>query len=269
MPRIRSIHPSFWTDERMAELPFGARLLFIGTWTFADDEGRLEDNAQRLRLQVFPGGGVTTPQVEEWLMLMSNPTGPLIKYEIEGRRYIQVRNFKRYQSPKNPTPSRIPPPPLSLTPLLPQDYPKTSPALPQGYPLEREGEGERDRERDTPKGARKLRASPDPRVKEVLDAVKAYFGYPAQGVPDPVPSYGKEGHAVKRMLDRGFSPDAIESAWKGKVEARGGKHYVSMVWVNEDIGKEVKGGEPGEHPAPHGGAAFDFGGLKDTGIDRG
>ncbi|MDP2953715.1 MAG: helix-turn-helix domain-containing protein [Chloroflexota bacterium] len=32
--------------------------------------------------------------------------------------------------------------------------------------------------------------------------------------------------------------------------------------------KEVKRGEPGEHPAPDSGSEFDFGGLRDTGIDR-
>ncbi len=112
MPRIRSIHPEFWSDERMVEIPFGARLLFIGTWNFADDEGRLEDNPGRLRLQVFPGNDVTPEQVDGWLDLLAANNGPIIRYEVDGQRYIQVRNFRKYQSPSHPRRSKLPPPDL-------------------------------------------------------------------------------------------------------------------------------------------------------------
>ena len=32
MPRIRTIKPEFWTDEKIIELSLPARLLFIGLW---------------------------------------------------------------------------------------------------------------------------------------------------------------------------------------------------------------------------------------------
>jgi len=53
---------------------------------------------------------------------------------------------------------------------------------------------------------------------------------------DPIPNYGKEGKAIKRMLTRGFTREEILACWKSKVSQRGGE-FVSMVWVNEDIGK--------------------------------
>ena len=40
MARIRTVKPDIWTDEKFVELSPLARLLFIGLWNFADDEGR-------------------------------------------------------------------------------------------------------------------------------------------------------------------------------------------------------------------------------------
>lgn len=39
--RIRQVKPSFWTDARLAELPEGTRLFYIGLWMTADDAGWL------------------------------------------------------------------------------------------------------------------------------------------------------------------------------------------------------------------------------------
>ena len=49
MPRIRAIKPEFFTHERLAELSPIDRLFFIGLWTVADREGRLENRPQRLK----------------------------------------------------------------------------------------------------------------------------------------------------------------------------------------------------------------------------
>jgi len=119
-------------------------------------------------------------------------------------------------------------------------------------PTEEEGRGERkkkdvDVEEDTtPKGGRKKRPAPqtDPRVREVFDEVKKYLGYPEKtGGKNPIPNYGKEGQNIKNMLTRGFTCKEILDCWRGKVSQRGGD-FVSMQWVNEDIGK--KGGTDGQ-----------------------
>jgi len=43
MARTRSIKPAFFANEHLAELSAGTRLLFIGLWTIADKNGKLED----------------------------------------------------------------------------------------------------------------------------------------------------------------------------------------------------------------------------------
>jgi hypothetical protein len=54
MARIRTIKPQFWTDEKIGNLPMGARLLFIGLWNLADDEGIVLWNAAYIKGQLFP-----------------------------------------------------------------------------------------------------------------------------------------------------------------------------------------------------------------------
>ena len=54
MARIRTIKPDFFTNEQVAALPYEWRLLFVGVWTQADREGRLEDRPMRLKAALFP-----------------------------------------------------------------------------------------------------------------------------------------------------------------------------------------------------------------------
>lgn len=39
--RIRQIKPAFWSDSKLAELPEGTRLFYVGLWMLADDAGWL------------------------------------------------------------------------------------------------------------------------------------------------------------------------------------------------------------------------------------
>jgi hypothetical protein len=103
----------------------------------------------------------------------------------------------------------------------------------------------------TPKGGQRTAQSTskekkDSIVNEIFAEMRAYLGYPDKVSQDPIPNYGKEGQAIKRMLTRGFTRGAIVSCWKSKVSQRGGE-FVSMIWVNEDIGKpEKQRRKPGE-----------------------
>lgn len=104
-------------------------------------------------------------------------------------------------------------------------------------------------------GPRKKRGNRDPTINEIFAEMRKHLGYPGRITQDPIPSYGKEGQAIKRMLTRGFTREDILACWKGKVSQCGGE-FVSMVWVNEDIGqrkdsygKDRGFREPGQHSA--------------------
>ena len=68
--------------------------------------------------------------------------------------------------------------------------------------------------------------------------MQRFLGFPEKTAIDPVPNPGKEAMFIKKMLKRGFTEEQIFKCWEAKVADR--SEFVSMVWVNEDIGK--KGG---------------------------
>jgi hypothetical protein len=52
--RTRSIKPSFFKNEYLAECEPMARLLFVGLWTLADSQGRMEYRPLRIKAELFP-----------------------------------------------------------------------------------------------------------------------------------------------------------------------------------------------------------------------
>ena len=106
MARARNIKPGFFTNEELVELPFSTRLLFIGLWTLADREGRLEDKPKRIKMHLFPADEIN---VDDALSSLQD-SGFLVRYEVEGARYIQVLAFRKHQNPhRDEKPSSIPP----------------------------------------------------------------------------------------------------------------------------------------------------------------
>lgn len=71
--------------------------------------------------------------------------------------------------------------------------------------------------------------------RPIFASMQTELGYPEKTDKDPIPNYGKEAKAIDRMVARGYSEEGILAAWQVKVRARG--EFVSMVFVNEDMGK--------------------------------
>lgn len=104
MARIRTVKPDFFLDEELADLPFAARILYIGLWCLADREGRLEDRPKKIKAQLFPWDNI---QIED-LLCKLHPKH-IIRYEVEGQRYIWIITFKKHQRPHTKeAPSQIP-----------------------------------------------------------------------------------------------------------------------------------------------------------------
>jgi hypothetical protein len=93
MSRIRTIKPEFFLDDELAELPPLTRLLFIGLWTLADCEGRLEDRPKRIKAQILPFDEEDTDAMLQTL----NNSDFIQRYTVAGKRYLTVRNFKKHQ----------------------------------------------------------------------------------------------------------------------------------------------------------------------------
>ncbi len=107
MARIRTIKPDFFTNEDLVELSPFHRLLFIGLWTQADREGRLKDRSKRLKAMLLPYDDCNIDQLLSDLA----DHGFVVRYEIEGERFLSIPTFTKHQRPHPKEPvSEIPPP---------------------------------------------------------------------------------------------------------------------------------------------------------------
>lgn len=97
MARIRSIKIDFWLDEKVGSLPAQARLLFIGTWSLADDNGVLRGNPAYLRSQLFAyDEAVTAADVRRWVSALAAGS-MLVPFTYKGESYFLVRRFRDHQ----------------------------------------------------------------------------------------------------------------------------------------------------------------------------
>jgi len=93
LARIRSIKPEFWIDEKVVELSSWARLLFIGLWSFADDQGYVDDKPRRIKMQIFPNDDLDVDVLLDELFArgmldpFTSPVGPVFR----------IRNWTRHQ----------------------------------------------------------------------------------------------------------------------------------------------------------------------------
>lgn len=98
MARIRSIHPSFFTDEGCVSCSPLARLLYIGLWTDADDQGLFEWKPLQLKMRLLPGDNADAPTLLAELV----EAGLVTRFEHGGKAFGAIRDFRTFQRPKKP-----------------------------------------------------------------------------------------------------------------------------------------------------------------------
>jgi|GEM_PF-1438776 len=112
--RIRNILPEFYKDDRLAELPPLARILYLGLHGLADRCGRLEDRPIRIKAEVLPYDAVN---VAEMLCALAE-AGCILRYATSAGRFIALPNFEAEQhinTYEKKTESRIPAPPVEVS----------------------------------------------------------------------------------------------------------------------------------------------------------
>lgn len=101
------VKPEFFDDPTIGDLSPLARLFFIGLWTQADREGRLEDDTRRLKARLFPYDDVDV----ELLAAELHAKHMIRRYAAEdGRHYIWICNFVKHQRPHPKEPASVIPP---------------------------------------------------------------------------------------------------------------------------------------------------------------
>lgn len=123
MPRIRTIKPDYFLDEDVAQLPYPVERTFIGLWVHADKAGRLEDRPMKLKVQIDPYREMNMDAALQEL----HEGGFITRYEVGGKKYLQINNFEKHQRPHHTeTESCIPLPNGAITvktPLLDGEAP--------------------------------------------------------------------------------------------------------------------------------------------------
>jgi hypothetical protein len=96
MARARNIKPGLFMNDILGEADPMLTLLFVGLWTLADREGRLEDRPARIKGELFPyRDGLNVEEMLSWLA----GRGFIERYTINGQALIQILQFAKHQSP--------------------------------------------------------------------------------------------------------------------------------------------------------------------------
>lgn len=119
MARSRLVKIGACKNEVLAMHGPSMTLLFVMLPTLADREGRLEDRPLRIKAEIFPygcldndGNEVDVDKMLQWLFECEEHF--IDRYSVDGKRYLQITNFDKHQSPhhketesvipENPTP---------------------------------------------------------------------------------------------------------------------------------------------------------------------
>ena len=108
--RIRSIKPEFWRSEDIAALDWDARLVFIGLWSYVDDNGVGRDDERIICAELFAlDDPLSEPSVRAQAALNTlSRHGLITRYSVDGRRYLHIVTWDKHQKINRPSEPRLP-----------------------------------------------------------------------------------------------------------------------------------------------------------------
>lgn len=237
--RIRSIHPGLTSDESYMSMSMVTKAAWTPLWMQCDDHGIFEWKPIVLKALIFPADNVDFNTVLEELERLDC----VRRIDIKGKPHGIIRNFAKYQRPKNPSYRHFKPEELptdmsryisekrSDTPALPQPSPSTTENPPQ---MKEEG-GKREEKEVKKENSRSVAKATRP--AENLKFEEFWKAYPRRDGPNPrKPAEQKFNALVKTGVDpdvmiAGAKQLAAEESRRGRI----GTQYVAqaMTWLNQ------------------------------------
>lgn len=108
MARKRMIDPSIWQSEDFGKLSNLAKVVFIGLFSLADDEGRGRANPTYLKSTLFPyNEGMRGADIEKALFEISSNMS-VVFYSCDGSNYYSLLSWNTFQKIEKPTDSKLP-----------------------------------------------------------------------------------------------------------------------------------------------------------------
>lgn len=207
-PRIRSLKPEMWADERVGDLTHGARLLFVGLITMADDEGRLRELPAAILGHIFPYDEVSAMKLSRWLSEVEK-SGMVVRYSAGGKRYIAFRHWSRHQKVDRPNSSELPPPVFDES----SSNHSTKDLRASSDPFD-------DDSRSLRAGADPIRSDPDPISSSKTTDARALFDYWQQACDHPAALFTDDRRRkVEARLKEGYTVGQIREAIDGAARA--------------------------------------------------
>ena len=134
MARKRMIDPSIWADEDFGMLSPEAQVFYIGLISNADDEGILPGNPNYLASIIMPYKAITQERASKILYEVLSHMRSVIYYEQDGKRYISLANWDKYQTINKKAKTKYPKPTDErVKVILPEDYHTIIVGLPEDY----------------------------------------------------------------------------------------------------------------------------------------
>lgn len=106
MARNRMIKPEFWTSEQILNCSPMARLLFIGLWCYADDNGIHPSSVKTLKAEVFPADDISIEAIKGFISELIEQ-GLLKEYAVGDKSFWIITGWKTHQKIERPR-SRYP-----------------------------------------------------------------------------------------------------------------------------------------------------------------
>ena len=112
--RIRSIKPEFWRSDDTDELDWHTRLVFIGLWSYVDDNGvglyKLPSVVADLFANDFSRDPTETLRRVSTALDALEGRGMIARYSVDGKSFLYICNWAKHQRVSNPNKPRYPTP---------------------------------------------------------------------------------------------------------------------------------------------------------------
>ena len=110
--RIRSIKPEFWRSQDISTLPRDARLLFIGLWSYVDDNGVGVDRLSVIAADLFADDLAENPRdtlayVSGGLQKLAE-ANLIARYKVGNKAFLYVNTWDSHQRIDKPNKARHP-----------------------------------------------------------------------------------------------------------------------------------------------------------------
>ena len=137
MARKRMISPEIWDSENFSKLSILAKLVFIGMFSNADDEGRGKAKAECQKSKLFAyDESMRVADVESALDEVAENMS-VTMYSHDGNEYYSFDNWKKWQKVDKPSPSNIIPYDSESCNIIRGTFREHSPNVPRTLPPNR------------------------------------------------------------------------------------------------------------------------------------